>query len=154
MIWIILAFGAHFISCWIRIQEANLMRIHADPDPKHWSQTWSVSWRHCWRPWRPRLRRLSPRPCLDTIIWLTRAGSYLPNLGVSFNALGKFICDSLCIKRGSVRYFYVSLDLKMRYYVHKPTHTFGRRMFNKKYVIITDIFYVHCFPLKCRNVTK
>jgi hypothetical protein len=28
-----LAFGAHFISCWIRIQEANLMRIHADPDP-------------------------------------------------------------------------------------------------------------------------
>ncbi len=40
MIWIILAFGAHFISCWIRIriQEANLMRIHADPDPdpKHW----------------------------------------------------------------------------------------------------------------------
>jgi hypothetical protein len=42
MIWIILAFGAHFICCWIRIriQEANLMRIHADPDtdpdPKHW----------------------------------------------------------------------------------------------------------------------
>ncbi len=44
MIWIILAFGANFISRWIRIrigmririQETNLMRIHADPDPKHW----------------------------------------------------------------------------------------------------------------------
>jgi hypothetical protein len=28
MIWIILAFGAHFISCWIRIRIRN-----ADPDP-------------------------------------------------------------------------------------------------------------------------
>jgi hypothetical protein len=30
------AFGANFISCWIRIQETNRMWIHADPDPKHW----------------------------------------------------------------------------------------------------------------------
>jgi hypothetical protein len=35
MIWIILAFGANFISSWIRIQETNLMRIHTDLDPKH-----------------------------------------------------------------------------------------------------------------------
>ncbi len=50
MIWIILAFGAHFIGCWIRIwiQEANLMRIHADPDtdtdpdPKHWMKVYGT----------------------------------------------------------------------------------------------------------------
>ncbi len=41
MIWFILAFGANFISSWIRIRiwnadpDTNLMRIHADPDPKH-----------------------------------------------------------------------------------------------------------------------
>jgi hypothetical protein len=37
VIWIFLAFGANFISCWIRIriQETNRMQIHADPDPKH-----------------------------------------------------------------------------------------------------------------------
>ncbi len=41
MIWIILAFGANFISSWIRIRvwnadpDTNLMRTHADPDPKH-----------------------------------------------------------------------------------------------------------------------
>ncbi len=40
MIWIILAFGANFISSWIRIRIWNVdpdpgVKFHADPDPKH-----------------------------------------------------------------------------------------------------------------------
>jgi hypothetical protein len=41
MIWIILAFGANFTSCWIRIRIRNADpepgdKFNADPDPKHW----------------------------------------------------------------------------------------------------------------------
>jgi hypothetical protein len=38
MIRIILAFGANFISCWIRIRNWNADpgdKFNADPDPKH-----------------------------------------------------------------------------------------------------------------------